>query len=83
MASLDAAIRSKWTPAVVTIARDLMQKGGAGTTQTKIARRANRSQQAISQTVLRGRFRELSRGGVAIRNLLVEIHRLAQHARES
>jgi|ERR1017187_7088963 hypothetical protein len=80
MASLDAALRSKWTPAVVKVARDLIQARERRPTQTKIARRTHRSQQAISQTVLRGRFKELARGGAAIRNLLVEIHRLAQHA---
>jgi hypothetical protein len=80
MASLDAALRSRWTPAVVGVARDLIEARGGKPTQTRIARRVGRSQQAISQTVLRGRLKELARGAAAIRNLLVEVHRLAQHA---
>jgi hypothetical protein len=69
-AALDAALRSEWTPAIAEVVRELAGAEGRSRTQAELARKSRRSQQAISQLLIRSRWRELARGQAALRNLL-------------
>jgi hypothetical protein len=74
-AALASAIREKWPAAVREVATLSAEGMERELTQKEIARRTRRSQQAVSRAAVRGRFRDLSRGGASVRKLLAELSR--------
>lgn len=71
LASLDHCVREDWTGPQIALARAMQDRPHA--TQSELARRSGRTQQAVSRAAVRGRFKLLDRAEQSIRQMLADM----------
>ncbi|HEY3757354.1 MAG TPA: SatD family protein [Opitutaceae bacterium] len=72
LAALHTTLRDEWSPVEAAIAQAMQAHPDA--TQSELARRTRRTQQAVSRATVRGNFKVLARAEASIREMLADIH---------